>query len=90
MIWPIVSGSATFQEAEIALPRRTVGAVLDGVFQQALLDLHTGKHDVFSALRDGTWQLPPAPDGIWHWPGLTASAGILCHLPPANFLLRCS
>lgn len=59
MIWSIVSTYAAFHTTEIALPRRTVYALFDGLFQQCLLDIHTGSTDALATLQQGVWQLFP-------------------------------
>jgi AcrR family transcriptional regulator len=59
MIWRIVTTYAGFVGAEIALTRATVYAVFDGLFQQALLGLHTGNPDAISALQQGVWEVLP-------------------------------
>jgi AcrR family transcriptional regulator len=59
MIWRIVSTYAGFVGADIALPRATVYALFDGLFQQALLGLHAGNPNAIEALREGVWQILP-------------------------------
>ncbi|MEV8181064.1 helix-turn-helix domain-containing protein [Specibacter sp. NPDC078692] len=59
MIWTVVSCYAAFHDTEIALPRRTVYALIDGMFQQCLLDLHAGNLDAPATLQQGVWQLFP-------------------------------
>lgn len=59
MVWHIVTTYADRLGTEVALPRRTVYAMVDGLFQQAILDLHTGGEDCVAALQRGVWQLLP-------------------------------
>lgn len=59
MIWTIVSTYAAFHGTEIALPRRTVYALFDGMFQQCLLDIHAGNPDAPAILQQGVWLLFP-------------------------------
>jgi AcrR family transcriptional regulator len=59
MIWRIVSTYAGFVGAEVALPRGTVYALFDGLFQQALLGLHIGDEHAIPALQEGVWQVLP-------------------------------
>ena len=59
MIWRIVSKYAGFVDAEIALPRSTVYAVFDGLFQQAMLGLHAGNEHAVETLRESVWQVLP-------------------------------
>ncbi|WP_237759836.1 TetR/AcrR family transcriptional regulator [Arthrobacter alpinus] len=59
MIWTVVSCYAAFHNTEIALPRRTVYALFDGMFQQCLLDIHTGSADALATLQQGVWQVLP-------------------------------
>jgi AcrR family transcriptional regulator len=59
MIWRIMTTYAGFVGAEIALPRSTVYALLDGLFQQALLGLHAGNESALASLQEGVWQVLP-------------------------------
>ncbi|MGO2541884.1 MAG: TetR/AcrR family transcriptional regulator [Specibacter sp.] len=59
MIWRIVTAYAEFSHADVALSRRAVYAVFDGMFQQTLLGIHTGNNDAVAALQEGVWQVLP-------------------------------
>jgi AcrR family transcriptional regulator len=59
MIWRIVSKYAGFVGTGVALPRNTVYAVFDGLFQQSLLGLHAGNEHAVETLRESVWQVLP-------------------------------
>lgn len=59
MIWTVVSTYAAFHKTDVALPQRTVYALFDGMFQQALLDIHAGSSEAVATLHQGVWQLLP-------------------------------
>lgn len=59
MIWRSVTTYAQLSGTEVALPRRAVYAMLDGMFQQALISIHAGNPDAVATLQDGIWQVLP-------------------------------
>lgn len=59
MVWRVVTTYAAFLGAEVALPRPTVYAMVDGLFHRAILALHAGTPDAVASLQEGVWQLLP-------------------------------
>ncbi|MFQ4150189.1 TetR/AcrR family transcriptional regulator [Arthrobacter sp. LAPM80] len=59
MVWRIVTTYARFLDTDVALSKHTVYALVDGLFQQAILSLNAGNEDAVASLHEGVWQLLP-------------------------------